>query len=206
MIRSRPARMSTASASSSTWGHVRVSSCCCCGSAPNGRTCSNPNRGGRRLRGRRGRAPDRPQRSGGRWSGRPEAALPRRRCCAPHQCAARNDMCAPTTTGPTRPSGSTHASPGWTTWLDTTARAAKTAQTQLGEHHDSVLTRSVLRELGVQAQLDGDSAFTFGMLYGLEQWRASAPRRVQADLDHQGVEAPTHPREVDHYRDCGGVQ
>jgi CHAD domain-containing protein len=52
------------------------------------------------------------------------------------------------------------------------ARAAKAAQTLLGEHHDSVVTRSVLRELGVQAHLDGDSAFTFGLLYGLEQWRA----------------------------------
>jgi CHAD domain-containing protein len=54
------------------------------------------------------------------------------------------------------------------------SRAAKAAQTLLGEHHDSVVTRSVLRELGVQAHLDGDSAFTFGLLYGLEQWRADA--------------------------------
>ena len=29
-----------------------------------------------------------------------------------------------TTTGPTRPSGSTHPSPGWTTWLDITPRSA----------------------------------------------------------------------------------
>lgn len=52
--------------------------------------------------------------------------------------------------------------------------AASAAQTVLGEHHDSVGTRAVLRELGVQAQLDGDSAFTFGLLHGLEQWRAAA--------------------------------
>lgn len=53
------------------------------------------------------------------------------------------------------------------------ALAAKTLPTVLGEHQDSVVTRSVLRELGVQAQLDGDSAFTFGLLSGLEQWRAA---------------------------------
>jgi CHAD domain-containing protein len=54
------------------------------------------------------------------------------------------------------------------------AAAAKAAQTVLGEHHDSVVTRQVLRQLGVQAQLDGDSAFTFGLLYGLEEWHAAA--------------------------------
>ena len=51
-------------------------------------------------------------------------------------------------------------------------RAAKAAQTILGEHQDSVVTRQVLRELGVQAHLDGDSAFTFGLLHGHEEQRA----------------------------------
>ncbi len=54
------------------------------------------------------------------------------------------------------------------------ATAAKTMQTVLGEHHDSVVIRAVLRDLGVQAQLEGDSAFTFGLLYGLEQARGDA--------------------------------
>ncbi len=52
-------------------------------------------------------------------------------------------------------------------------RAMKKAQTMLGDHQDSVVTRAVLRELGVQAQLEGDSAFTFGLLYGVEQQRAT---------------------------------
>lgn len=53
-------------------------------------------------------------------------------------------------------------------------RASKAAQTVLGEHQDSVVTRQVLRELGVQAHLDGDSAFTFGLLHGREEQRAAA--------------------------------
>ena len=44
----------------------------------------------------------------------------------------------------------------------------------LGEHQDSVVTRQVLHEMGIQAHLDGDSAFTFGLLYGREQQRAAA--------------------------------
>jgi CHAD domain-containing protein len=53
-------------------------------------------------------------------------------------------------------------------------RAAKKAQTVLGEHQDTVVTRQALREMGVAAQLDGDSAFTFGLLYGREERRAAA--------------------------------
>jgi CHAD domain-containing protein len=51
--------------------------------------------------------------------------------------------------------------------------AAKATQKLLGKHQDSVVARAALRELGVQAQLDGDSAFTFGLLYGTEQPRAA---------------------------------
>ena len=69
------------------------------------------------------------------------------------------------------------------------ARAAKAAQTILGEHQDSVVTRQVLRELGVQAQLDGDSAFTFGLLFGHEEQRARPPSRRSSP----GRGAPTWP-------------
>ena len=51
---------------------------------------------------------------------------------------------------------------------------SKAAQTLLGDHHDSVVTQGVLRELGVQAHLDGDNGFTFGLLHGLEQQHAAA--------------------------------
>lgn len=52
------------------------------------------------------------------------------------------------------------------------ARAAKQVQSALGEHQDSVVTLPLLRQLGVQAYLDGDNGFTFGRLHGLEQARA----------------------------------
>jgi CHAD domain-containing protein len=52
------------------------------------------------------------------------------------------------------------------------ARAAKKVQSALGEHQDSVVTLPLLRQLGVQAYLDGDNGFTFGRLHALEQARA----------------------------------
>ncbi len=49
----------------------------------------------------------------------------------------------------------------------------KGIQTLLGEHQDSVVARPVLRELAVQAQLDGENGFTFGLLHGLESGSAA---------------------------------
>jgi CHAD domain-containing protein len=49
----------------------------------------------------------------------------------------------------------------------------KAAQNLLGDHQDSVVTQNALRDMGVQAHLDGDNAFTFGLLHGLEQQRAA---------------------------------
>ncbi|RYV52542.1 CYTH and CHAD domain-containing protein [Pengzhenrongella frigida] len=54
------------------------------------------------------------------------------------------------------------------------ARAAKDLQTLLGDHHDSVELRSVLLRVGSQAQLAGESAFTYGRLHALEQAHAAA--------------------------------
>src|SRR4051812_25062453 len=52
-------------------------------------------------------------------------------------------------------------------------KAMKAVQEVLGEHQDSVVARGELRVLAVDAQGDGDSAFTFGLLYGHEQARAA---------------------------------
>jgi CHAD domain-containing protein len=52
-------------------------------------------------------------------------------------------------------------------------KAMKALQELLGEHQDSVVAREELRGLGVAAHLDGDNAFTFGLLHGLEQARAA---------------------------------
>ncbi|MGP4000408.1 CYTH and CHAD domain-containing protein [Streptomyces sp. 8N706] len=49
-----------------------------------------------------------------------------------------------------------------------------TLQDVLGDHQDSVVARGALRELALQAQAAGESAFTFGVLYGHEEMRAAA--------------------------------
>ena len=52
------------------------------------------------------------------------------------------------------------------------ATAMEHLQEVLGEHQDSIVTRQVLRQLGVQAHLAGENGFTFGRLHGLEVGRA----------------------------------
>jgi CHAD domain-containing protein len=56
------------------------------------------------------------------------------------------------------------------------ARAAEQIQETLGELQDSVVSRALLRELAVQAYAEGGSAFSFGRLHALEQWRADEAR------------------------------
>lgn len=43
---------------------------------------------------------------------------------------------------------------------------AKKVQRVLGDHHDFVVLRDILRDLGVQTYLDGTNSFTFGLLHG----------------------------------------
>lgn len=54
------------------------------------------------------------------------------------------------------------------------ADRAHAVQDVLGRQQDPVVRRETLRRLGVQAHLDGDSAFTFGRLHALEQASAAA--------------------------------
>jgi CHAD domain-containing protein len=53
-------------------------------------------------------------------------------------------------------------------------KRVKTVQSLLGDHHDTVVTRPVLRELGAQAQVDGANGFTFGVLHADEHATARA--------------------------------
>jgi CHAD domain-containing protein len=70
---------------------------------------------------------------------------------------------------------------------ETLAATAEQVQEALGSHRDSVLARRLLRELGVQAHLDGDNGFTFGRLHALEQVHGEAMladyARVRPELD-----------------------
>ncbi len=52
------------------------------------------------------------------------------------------------------------------------ARRVKKVQSALGDHHDGVVARAAIRELGVQAHLAGENAFTFGVLYEQDACRA----------------------------------
>ncbi|HET6561688.1 MAG TPA: CYTH and CHAD domain-containing protein [Marmoricola sp.] len=53
------------------------------------------------------------------------------------------------------------------------AAAAQGVQQLLGEHQDTVVARTVLREIGVRAHLDGENGFSFGRLHALEEARAA---------------------------------
>ncbi|MEU0002722.1 CYTH and CHAD domain-containing protein [Streptomyces sp. NPDC006314] len=53
----------------------------------------------------------------------------------------------------------------------------KSLTTLLGDHQDSVMARRALRELSAVAHAAGESAFTYGLLYGREEARAAATER-----------------------------
>ena len=55
-------------------------------------------------------------------------------------------------------------------------------QDVLGEHNDSVVVRPLLRRLGAEAEAAGDSAFTFGRLDALEEWRAATTRQQYDEM------------------------
>jgi CHAD domain-containing protein len=70
------------------------------------------------------------------------------------------------------------------------AKKMKKVQSTLGDHQDAVIARNTLRELGVRAHLEGENAFTYGLLHehnstavrdserrGRQAWkRASKPK------------------------------
>ncbi|MFH8774924.1 CHAD domain-containing protein [Streptomyces sp. NPDC017958] len=59
------------------------------------------------------------------------------------------------------------------------AKSMKSLTSLLGEHQDSVMARQTLRELSAVAHAAGESAFTYGLLYGREEAAAAA---VEAEL------------------------
>lgn len=73
------------------------------------------------------------------------------------------------------------------------AAAAEALQELLGEHQDSVVSRTALLEIGARAHAAGESAFTFGLLHCVEASRAAEledryPDLV-ADLPRQDLRA-----------------
>ncbi|MET9556381.1 CYTH and CHAD domain-containing protein [Streptomyces sp. NPDC006645] len=57
------------------------------------------------------------------------------------------------------------------------SKRMKAVQTVLGDHQDSVVARDALRALAIQAHAAGESAFTWGLLYGEEEARAADRER-----------------------------
>jgi CHAD domain-containing protein len=68
-------------------------------------------------------------------------------------------------------------------------KSAKSVQKLLGEHQDSVMTRTALRDIAAQAHAAGENAFTYGLLYGREERRAA---EYEAELP--GVWEPVRER------------
>ncbi|MFF9273925.1 CYTH and CHAD domain-containing protein [Streptomyces griseosporeus] len=62
------------------------------------------------------------------------------------------------------------------------ARALKSLQGLLGDHQDSVMARDALRDLAEQAHAAGESAFTYGLLYGREERRAERAEEALPEL------------------------
>ncbi|WP_329278744.1 CYTH and CHAD domain-containing protein [Streptomyces sp. NBC_00691] len=58
------------------------------------------------------------------------------------------------------------------------AKRVKAVQSLLGEHQDAVVARGALRELAIVAHGAGESAFTWGLLYGHEEAAAAAAERA----------------------------
>lgn len=56
-------------------------------------------------------------------------------------------------------------------------KRVKAVQKVLGEHQDGVVARKTLRDLGIQAHLAGESAFTWGLIYGQEEAGAAECER-----------------------------
>ncbi len=52
------------------------------------------------------------------------------------------------------------------------AKRVQKVQSALGDHHDGVVARAAIRELGVEAHLAGENAFSFGVLYEQDACRA----------------------------------
>jgi CHAD domain-containing protein len=71
-----------------------------------------------------------------------------------------------------------------------TAKAARRIQTTLGLHHDTVMSRTLLAELGRRARPTGGSGFSFGRLHAREEGLAAG---AEADFVRIWRKFPGHP-------------
>ncbi len=65
------------------------------------------------------------------------------------------------------------------------AKQMKKMQTSLGTHQDAVIARNTIREIGVRAHLEGENAFTFGLLHEHDTTAVrDSERRAWKDWKH----------------------
>ncbi|WP_456847267.1 CHAD domain-containing protein, partial [Cellulomonas sp. P5_C6] len=76
------------------------------------------------------------------------------------------------------------------------ARRARDLQDRLGAQHDGVVRRETLRRLALQAELDGESTFTYGRLHALEQV-ATDEAELAAGMSVDRATARRHRRWMD---------
>ncbi len=69
----------------------------------------------------------------------------------------------------------------------------KAVQGTLGIHHDVVVTRDVLRLLGLRAYAESENAFTYGLLHGRSMATAGAAHR-RFDTDWQALRKGSRPK------------
>ena len=62
------------------------------------------------------------------------------------------------------------------------AKRMKKVQSALGSHQDTVIVRATARDIGVQAHMDGENAFSFGLLHDRAHHQA-------IDSEHQARRA-----------------
>lgn len=62
------------------------------------------------------------------------------------------------------------------------AKRMKKLQGVLGDHHDAIVNQELLRDLGVQAHLAGENAFSYGLLHGHERSRADQAEAAYGEL------------------------
>jgi CHAD domain-containing protein len=63
---------------------------------------------------------------------------------------------------------------------DRTVSELKALQDALGDHHDTVVTRELLRDYGMRAHLDGENAFSYGLLHARQ---AAEADRLEAEAE-----------------------
>ena len=73
------------------------------------------------------------------------------------------------------------AQPAFGTRATTLATRAEAIQELLGEHQDSVVSRTTLREIAARAHWAGENSFTFGLLHAVEACRATELEHRYAD-------------------------